>query len=767
MSNRTIKIKLVPDLVQLIVVDSFCGAGGFTQGVESAVDVHGNRVAVVVAGINHDALAIASHAENHPETVHFVEDIRDSQLPEKILSVVNKARLFYPNARLLFHASLECTNFSNAKGGKPRDADSRSLAEFMPNYLDVLNPDIFTVENVREFMSWGPLNADNKPEDRKKGKDYVRWYQSIEAQGYRYDYRLHNTADFGANTSRTRYFAQFVREGIPLAWPEPTHAKKPVVADMFTQPLKKWRPIRECLELEDKGKSIFRSTPLSDKTYERIFEGLVRHVGNGDRAFLSKYFSGTGMNYSMDQPAATITSVDHNALVSVEPFMARLFATASNNHGTYKTDQPATTITTADGHAMISPEPFITKYFSGKPQHKNYGIDEPGHCITTVDGQAIISPEPFVMTYNSGSPENRVKSLDEPAQTLLTENTLALVSSKAFCMKYHSAGHNTFADDQPCSTLPTHDSVGVVQTEQFMSLYYSQGKQNDSVDVPAAALSTIPKHRLISALFIDQQYGKSKPVSVDSPAPCITVNPHCALVEAFVADPQWGGHSHSIDKPGNTIIARQDKAPISLVSAEFITQRNGGEYRNSSLENPAKTVTTTGGNMEMVQTEWLLTNMHNNVGSSLEQPSPTLLTGNHHYVMSTNFSNIGVDLESPSPTVTADRHWSYLMTAEKGLQPVILVFETDSLWVRKIKAFMAEYGIIDILMRMLKVKELKLIQGFPANYVLLGSQTHQKKFIGNSVPPAYPKAWMEAISMALTVDSLANELGIKLEGDEL
>jgi DNA (cytosine-5)-methyltransferase 1 len=132
----------------------------------------------------------------------------------------------------------------------------------------------------------------------------------------------------------------------------------------------------------------------------------------------------------------------------------------------------------------------------------------------------------------------------------------------------------------------------------------------------------------------------------------------------------------------------------------------------------------------------------------MDEPS-TLLTGNHHYVMQTNFSNVGTDLDSPSPTVTADSHWAYLMTAEQGYLPVIIVYPTDSYWQHRIKAFMAEYGIVDILMRMLKVHELLKIQGFPTWYKLLGSQTAQKKFIGNSVPPPYVKAWIQTIGMAL------------------
>ncbi|PQA59830.1 DNA cytosine methyltransferase [Siphonobacter curvatus] len=392
MSNRKLpKPPIVPEEVEYYYVDGFCGAGGVTEGVENATNENGNRIAVVGVGINHDNGAIESHARNHPETTHFIEDIRDSSLPERVLAVIKEGRKLYPNAKIVFQASLECTNFSNAKGGKPRDPDSRMLADFMEMYLIVIMPDYFTIENVREFMSWGPLDENGKPVSRKKGSDYVRWYQSIEAMGYRYDARLCNVADYGANTSRTRLFGIFAKGNLPIAWPEPTHAKDPSKVGMFGKQLEKWRPIRECLQLEDKGRTIFRNPPLSDKTYERIFEGLIRHVGGGRREFLTKYFSGPGMTFSADQPAASITTVDHQALVSVLPFMTQVFGANSKGHNTYPSDRPARTITTQDGHAMVT-------------------------------------PEPFAMTYNSGSPENRVKSMDEPAQTLMTENTIALVS---------------------------------------------------------------------------------------------------------------------------------------------------------------------------------------------------------------------------------------------------------------------------------------------------------------------------------------------------
>ena len=74
-----------------------------------------------------------------------------------MLAHVEAMRKQYPAARVVLWASLECTNFSIAKGGQSRDADSRTLAEHLFRYIDALRPDYIQIENVKEFMTWGPL----------------------------------------------------------------------------------------------------------------------------------------------------------------------------------------------------------------------------------------------------------------------------------------------------------------------------------------------------------------------------------------------------------------------------------------------------------------------------------------------------------------------------------------------------------------------------------------------------------------------------------
>ena len=60
---------LFGNLRQKTVVDLFCGLGGTSLGVEMGLGVS------PVAAVNHWAYAIKTHAQNHPMTVHFEEDV--------------------------------------------------------------------------------------------------------------------------------------------------------------------------------------------------------------------------------------------------------------------------------------------------------------------------------------------------------------------------------------------------------------------------------------------------------------------------------------------------------------------------------------------------------------------------------------------------------------------------------------------------------------------------------------------------------------------
>ena len=51
---------------------------------------------------------------------------------------------------------------------------------------------------------------------------------------------------------------------------------------------------------------------------------------------------------------------------------------------------------------------------------------------------------------------------------------------------------------------------------------------------------------------------------------------------------------------------------------------------------------------------------------------------------------------------------------------------------------------------MLNIQELKRIMGFPEDYVLIGTQAEQKKFIGNAVEVNMSRVLCEALCMKLS-----------------
>lgn len=269
--------------IKLLYIDLFCGAGGTTTGVEQA-EFDGQACAKVIACVNHDVNAIASHQANHPHTLHFTEDIRTLNL-SNLITHLRKMKAEYPAALVVLWASLECTNFSKAKGGLPRDADSRTLADHLFRYIEEIDPDYIQIENVEEFMSWGDMDEKGHPISKLKGRSYIRWTNKVMSYGYNYDWRLLNSADYGAYTSRKRFFGQFAKKGLPIAFPIPTYSKKGD-SGMF-QMYKKWKPVREVLDINDVGQSIFaRKKPLCEKTLKRIYAGLIKFVAGGKDAFL-------------------------------------------------------------------------------------------------------------------------------------------------------------------------------------------------------------------------------------------------------------------------------------------------------------------------------------------------------------------------------------------------------------------------------------------------------------------------------------------------
>lgn len=414
---------------QFIVVDLFCGAGGTTTGFEMA-----GGVAKVIACVNHDPKAIKSHWLNHPEVKHFEEDIRTLDLTD-LIHLVNYYRTKYPAAKLILWASLECTNFSKAKGGLPRDADSRTLAESLymhwdqakkeyyvgDSYIQLLDPDYIMIENVVEFMSWGPVDEKGKPVSRKNGQDWLRWRNEICSIGYRDDWKQMNSADFGAYTSRNRLFGIFAKYDLPLSWPIPTHSKKPMKGGIFGD-LKKWKAVKEVLDFEDEGMSIFnRKKPLVDASLDRIYAGLVKFVAGGKGAFILKYNSvssnGKHIPPSVDDPCPTIACQNRIGVVNTS---------------------------------------FIAKYYSGKPGNHIKSLDHPADSLTCIDHHSIVNVKSFLAKYHGG----HTSTTDAPCPVIVARQDKAPLYLIQFVI-----------DPEVCIPVYEDDSEVMIRIKQFMAIY--------------------------------------------------------------------------------------------------------------------------------------------------------------------------------------------------------------------------------------------------------------------------------------------------------
>lgn len=437
LEKETDFIKKCPDY-PLFVIDLFCGAGGTTIGFEQSF-IEQVKCAKVIACVNHDINAIRSHACNHKDVLHFIEDIRTLELTG-VKTLVDTVHRYHPSSKIWLHASIECTNFSRAKGGMSRDADSRTLAEHLFRYVDILNPDYITIENVEEFQTWGPLIEKRRPDGSVvmvkktsgRGKDrtsrwepamvpdpdhageyYLRWVRNMCAYGYRFESRILNSADYGAYTSRKRFFGMFAREDVPIVFPEPTHAKDPE-RSLFGPDLEKWKPVRDVLDFSDKGESIFnRKRPLVEATLRRILAGLKKFVPDGTvssaERFLSTYY-GKGGVHPTSSPAPTVTTKDRLSLVFLD-----------NQYGTGKAssvDGPCGTITN-----VPKQKPVNVRFAEGdawlmQTNYDNVGqrLDVPARTVTADRHWSyLINPQ-----YGS-----KGSSVDAPAPTVIARQDKA------------------------------------------------------------------------------------------------------------------------------------------------------------------------------------------------------------------------------------------------------------------------------------------------------------------------------------------------------
>lgn len=368
----------MPDTIAqtYLVADLFCGAGGSSTGAARAITDIGGRMNLVA--VNHWETAIATHSRNHPQARHIIADVSTAD-PEALV----------PEGRLdLLLASPECRYYSRARGGKPVKDQGRMNPWAIHDWLTKLNIRCVIIENVPEFVNWGPLDENGRPDRNRRGQYFQAWYLAFGAIGYQAEWRMLTAADYGDATTRTRFFLVARRDGLPICWPEPTHVRtQDDRPDTMLPGRTPWRSAREIIDWSVPGYSIldhpkYRSKPLSVNTRRRIAHGLKMYGG----ALANRYIP------LLDLP--DVPTADGISDAQPQPFLV-------NRHGEngtarcHRIDQPVPTITTRGGgylcHPAVSamPTPFVVQYNGTGTAHT---VDRPLSTITTIPKHGLTCP---------------------------------------------------------------------------------------------------------------------------------------------------------------------------------------------------------------------------------------------------------------------------------------------------------------------------------------------------------------------------------------
>lgn len=439
-----------------IIVDNFAGGGGASTGIEIAI---GRSVDIA---INHDPAAIAMHRANHPASEHYCEDVWE----------VDPAQACRGRSVALAWFSPDCKHHSKAKGGKPRDRKIRGLAWVAVKWAHAVRPRCLMLENVEEFMDWGPLDENNQPIAERAGETFRGFIAAlttgiprshpafaemcaelgidehcetadrlVRGLGYDVSHRLLRACDYGAPTIRRRFFLVARCDGKKITWPEPTHAN-PGSLEAAAGLKKPWAPVADILDFSLPCPSIFDTKeeiwckyglhavrPLSDNTMRRIAKGIMKFVVNNPEPFIVP--------------------------VSEQNASAPMMMCNNENAAGSAVNDPIGTITTGGHHMLIAPS--LIQYHSEQSGNvRGQMIENPLMTVDASNRYGMVSA--FITQFNNNSIG---QPMTEPLNTI-TAGFGHFGEVRAFLIKYYSSGDNAASCNMPMPTITAKDRMGLV-----------------------------------------------------------------------------------------------------------------------------------------------------------------------------------------------------------------------------------------------------------------------------------------------------------------
>ena len=487
-----------------LFIDNFAGGGGASTGIEMAI---GRSVDIA---INHDPDAIAMHKANHPASKHYCEDVWQ----------VDPVEACAGNPVALAWFSPDCKHFSRAKGGKPLDKNIRGLAWVAIKWAYTVRPKVVMLENVPEIQTWGPLGKDGKPIKERAGETFMgfilaltdgipAWHPAYQEMcdalsieptsemaqklqkglGYKVQHRTLKSCDYGAPTTRTRFYLIARCDGRPIVWAEPTHAPKD--SEAVKQGLKlPYHTAAECIDWSIPAQSIFeRKKPLAENTMRRIARGIQKFVIDNPEPFI--------VNYKFNN----------------EPKGA---------------DEPLSTVTAVNNHYLVTPTLVPIGYGEREGQAPRVNkVDEPLGTVVTSGKHYLVAPTLIQYHSETAKDEVRGQELTEPLMTQDTSNRYAL--SVAHIMKNYGGGYNGAgsAADAPLDTVTAKDHNSLV-TAHIMTMRNNMDGQ--PVDEPLTTISCSGAHHAEVQAFLVKYFSTGAAKSVKEPLDTVTTKDRFALV---------------------------------------------------------------------------------------------------------------------------------------------------------------------------------------------------------------------------------------------
>ena len=499
-----------------LVADLFCGAGGSSSGARKAIEALGGQMELVA--VNHWQRAIDTHSINHPNARHVVEDV----------SMVNPEEVAEEGRLDLLMASPECTYHSRARGGKPIHDQGRMSPWAIHNWLTRLDVSTVLIENVPEFVDWGPLDPKTKrPIKSRKGEHFQPWFLTFHNLGYQAEWRILNSADYGDATTRTRFFLIARKDGAPIRWPEPTHSQ--TGADTMLGTLPKWRGAEEIIDWRDPGRSLlddpkYRKRPLSIKTKHRIAKGLQRFGGGLAHLYIRL------LDLPDTDKTAPVTEADDSSAIIL------------NRHGENGSNRC---------HPVTEPLPTVT-------------CRGGGYLVSREIRSLAEEPATF---HCANRNQNTPRTMDQPIPPLTTGRNIFLVTkdAKPFLLGQQSGGAPRTVED-PSPTITGDGAISL--TQPVIVEYYGQSGARNVSEPLSAVLGS--KHHGLARPSLVQYYNHSDCSPVEAPVPTVTTKDRHAICNPIILCVNHDGDNrfHPVGDPIPTVTARRNLALSNPILAQ-------------------------------------------------------------------------------------------------------------------------------------------------------------------------------------------------------